>query len=173
MLVATLLAFPSLAVDYTDTAKIISTKEVYRDFQVQQPYQYCREVAMRTDYRGDGSATNELIGGIIGGAIGNQFGKGSGKDVTTIAGALLGASIANDGERRALRDNNSQGVRTKEICETRYRYDSQRRLSHYLVTYSYKGVDHTYESSFKPKSDKVSVRISVRVEPDKKNYRRN
>jgi uncharacterized protein YcfJ len=44
------------------------------------------------------SATNEIFGGILGGAIGNQFGGGSGKKVMTVAGALLGASIANDNE---------------------------------------------------------------------------
>ena len=35
-------------------------------------------------------------GAIIGGAIGNQFGSGSGRDIATILGALIGASIADD-----------------------------------------------------------------------------
>ena len=35
-------------------------------------------------------------GALLGGVIGNQFGGGSGKDVTTILGAIIGSSIANN-----------------------------------------------------------------------------
>jgi len=35
-------------------------------------------------------------GALIGGVIGNQFGGGSGKDVATILGAIIGASMANN-----------------------------------------------------------------------------
>lgn len=160
-----------MAVDYTDTAKITKIEEIYKTVQTQKPYQYCREVAVHPDYRGDGSATNELIGGILGGAIGNQFGKGSGKDVATVAGALLGASLANDDEVAALKRNNPKGVRTQEVCETRYDYKSQERFSHYLVTYNYQGVDHTYQSSYKPKGDTINVKVMVRVKPEN-SYRR-
>lgn len=35
-------------------------------------------------------------GALIGGVIGNQFGGGSGKDITTILGAIIGSSMANN-----------------------------------------------------------------------------
>jgi len=35
-------------------------------------------------------------GALLGGVIGNQFGSGSGRDVTTILGAIIGASIAGE-----------------------------------------------------------------------------
>ena len=167
-----LLSGSVLAVSYTDTANIINTKEVYKTVQVKKPYQYCREVAVRQNYRGDGSATNELIGGILGGVIGNQFGKGSGKDIATIAGALLGASIANDDEIAKFKRQNTQGVRTQEVCEMRYQYEPEERFNHYLVTYRYKGVEHSYRSNYKPKSKKINVRVSVHVAPDNGNYQR-
>jgi uncharacterized protein YcfJ len=46
--------------------------------------------------------------------MGNQFGGGSGKKVMTVAGALLGASIANDNERVGYK------VVNKQICDTKY-----------------------------------------------------
>jgi outer membrane lipoprotein SlyB len=36
-------------------------------------------------------------GALIGGGIGNQFGSGSGRALSTILGAMLGGSVANDG----------------------------------------------------------------------------
>ncbi|GAC21498.1 outer membrane lipoprotein [Paraglaciecola arctica] len=37
---------------------------------------------------------------LIGGTIGNQFGSGSGRAITTVLGAMLGSSIANDKHSR-------------------------------------------------------------------------
>jgi outer membrane lipoprotein SlyB len=39
-------------------------------------------------------------GALIGGTIGNQFGSGSGRAITTVLGAMLGSSIANDKHSR-------------------------------------------------------------------------
>jgi outer membrane lipoprotein SlyB len=39
-------------------------------------------------------------GALIGGSIGNQFGSGSGRALSTILGAMLGSSIANDSHAR-------------------------------------------------------------------------
>jgi outer membrane lipoprotein SlyB len=39
-------------------------------------------------------------GALIGGSIGNQFGSGSGRALSTILGAMLGSSIANDSHER-------------------------------------------------------------------------
>jgi uncharacterized protein YcfJ len=44
---------------------------------IKQPYQDCYTKEFRQRVSGDGSATNEIFGGILGGAIGNQFGGGS------------------------------------------------------------------------------------------------
>jgi uncharacterized protein YcfJ len=43
----------------------------------------------------------------------------SGKKVMTVAGALLGASIANDNERVGYK------VVNKQICDTKYHYRSE------------------------------------------------
>lgn len=148
---------------YRDTAKIKNVTEVYEDFIISKPYKNCyRQKVVTKNRGGDGSATNELLGGILGGAIGNQFGKGSGKDVATIAGALLGASIANDSE---LDNNKGDTTRVERVCETRYRDVNGKRLSHYNIKYSYKGRTFNYASNYMlEKGDDLSVRVNVEVE---------
>ncbi len=155
LLLATQLSF---AGSYTDEAQVVSVDKVFSNHIIREPYQDCyiKEVY---EGRGDGSATNEIIGGIFGGVIGNQFGKGKGKDAATVAGTLLGASLAHD-------DELAKGGRTvrKEVCEKKYRNESERRLDHYRVEYRYDGRTFTYTTQNRPYSDTIKVR--VRVSPE-------
>jgi uncharacterized protein YcfJ len=138
---------------YTDNAEVVSVKEVYKDHTIKQPYQDCYVQTYRQRISGDGSATNELFGGLLGGALGHQLGKGSGKKVMTVAGALLGASIANDSER---------GFKTvnKQVCETKYTRSTDKRFSHYLVRYKYKDKLYSYTTGNRPDGD-IRVRVNV------------
>lgn len=52
---------------------------------------------------------NTFGGAVLGGIIGNQFGSGSGRDLATIVGALIGASIA-DENNRSYRERHIQLV---------------------------------------------------------------
>ncbi|HIE78261.1 MAG TPA: hypothetical protein EYP92_05525, partial [Candidatus Thioglobus sp.] len=87
----------AFAGSFVDSATVTSVEKVYKQYRVDEPYQDC--YIKETLQTGDGSATNEIMGAILGGAIGNQFGEGDGKDVMTLAGIFLGASIANDAEK--------------------------------------------------------------------------
>jgi len=107
----------------------------YKNAVKQVPYEVevCNQVRQGT---GDGSATNEIIGGIIGGAIGNKFGEGDGKDAMTLAGIFLGASLAHD-------DQLAQGpgvITTKCYIETRYEEAVHSKVySHSTLTFRIKG----------------------------------
>ena len=138
---------------YTDNAEVVSVEEVYRDHTIKQPYQDCYMQPYRQSVSGDGSATNEIFGGVLGGALGNQLGKGSGKKVMTVAGALLGASIANDSER---------GFKTvnKQVCETKYTRSTDKRFSHYLVRYKYNDKVYSYTTGNRPDTN-IRVRVNV------------
>jgi len=139
---------------YTDNAEVVSVEEIYRDHTIKHPYQDCYVQTYRQSVSGDGSATNELFGGLIGGALGNQLGKGSGKKVMTVAGALLGASIANDAERRDYRTVN------KQVCETKYTRSTDKRFSHYLVRYQYNDKVYSYTTGNRPDTN-IRVRVNV------------
>ena len=149
----------STAGSYTDVAKIISVDKIYKTNNIREPYQDCY---IQEFYQADsdGSATNEIVGGLFGGLIGNQFGGGDGKTAMTAAGALLGASLAHDDERAKAKTGR---MVSKEVCETKYRTESKERLSHYQVKYEYDGRTFTYNTQSKPYTD--TIRIDVNVSP--------
>ena len=105
------------------------------------------------------SATNEIIGGVIGGAIGNQFGDGDGKDIMTLAGILMGASIANDAEKAA--GNGTQKVVSQEVCENKVRQKIEKRLSHYKVTVDYNGSEVSFSTKRRPFDDVIKIEVTV------------
>lgn len=147
----------SLAGTYMDTAKVVSVDKVYQTHTIREPYQDCY-IKEFYEPQGDGSMTNEIMGGILGGLIGNQFGKGDGKDAMTVAGAALGASLAHDDE---LAKAKTGKVITKEVCETKYRTRSEERLKHYRIKYEYEDRTFTYTSRRKPQSDEIRIKVEV------------
>jgi uncharacterized protein YcfJ len=130
---------------------------VRTDKVIREPYDDCY---IKEFYEGDsdGSATNEIIGGIFGGLIGNQFGDGDGKDVMTLAGTILGASLAHDDE---MAKSNTGKIVRKEVCERKYRTITERRISHYRVEYFYYGNSFIYTTNNPPQSNIINVDVSV------------
>ena len=131
--VALIISMPSMASNpYKINAFIF---DHYKTVVKQMPYEVevCKRVRQGT---GDGSATNEIIGAIFGGVIGNQFGEGGGKDAMTLAGIILGASLAHD-------DELAQGtgvITTKCYIETRYEESVYSKVySHSTLTFRIKG----------------------------------
>ena len=148
----------SFAGSFIDSATVVSVDKVYKQVRVEEPYQECY-IKETVQNNGDGSATNEIIGGIIGGAIGNQLGDGDGKEVLTLAGILMGASIANDAEKAAA--NGKQTVVSQEVCEKKVRQKIEKRLSHYKVTVDYNGTEVSYSSKRRPYDDVIKVEVTV------------
>ena len=147
----------SFSGSFTDQAEIVSVNKIYKDNVIREPYDDCY---IKETYQGDGdgSATNEIIGGIFGGIVGNQLGKGDGKDIMTLAGTILGASLAHDDE---VAKSTTGKVVSKEVCERKYRTITERRLSHYRVEYLYNGYNFTYNTKTRPNSNTVKVTVTV------------
>ena len=148
----------TLAGTFLDSAAVLSVDKVYKQFRVEEPYKECY-IKETIQNSGDGSATNEIIGGVIGGAIGNQFGEGSGKDVMTLAGILMGASIANDAEKAA--GNGKQTIISQEVCENKVRQKIEKRLSHYKVTVDYNGREVSFSTKRRPFDDVIKIEVTV------------
>ena len=147
----------SFAGSFIDSATVNSVEKVYKQYMVEEPYQDCY-IKETLQQSGDGSATNEIIGAILGGAIGNQFGEGSGKDVMTLAGIFLGASIANDAEKA---NSTGQVVVSQEVCENKVRQKIVKRLSHYKINVDYNGHNVSYTSNRRPYDDVVKVKVTI------------
>ena len=146
-----------VAGSFTDYAEVVSVDKVYAEYIIKEPYQECY-IKETTVSSGDGSATNEIIGGIFGGLFGNALGKGDGKKALTIAGTILGASLAHDEE---LKNSGTRRVVSEEVCETKYQQKTEKRLSHYLVEYLYEGRTFSYKTKNRPFDDTIKVKISV------------
>ena len=146
----------AFAGSFVDSATVTSVEKVYKQYRVDEPYQDC--YIKETLQTGDGSATNEIMGAILGGAIGNQFGEGDGKDVMTLAGIFLGASIANDAEKA---NSTGQVVVSQEVCENKVRQKIVKRLSHYKINVDYNGHNVSYDSNRRPYDDVVKVEVTI------------
>jgi uncharacterized protein YcfJ len=152
--IASQLAF---AGSFVDSATVTSVEKVYKQYRVDEPYQDCY-IKETLQQSGDGSATNEIMGAILGGAIGNQFGEGDGKDIMTLAGIFLGASIANDAEKA---NSTGQVVVRQEVCENKVRQKIVKRLSHYKINVDYNGHNVSYTSNRRPYDDIVKVKVTI------------
>jgi len=148
----------TLAGSFLDYATVTSVEKVYKQYIVEKPVQECY-IKETLQNSGDGSATNEIVGAILGGAIGNKLGEGDGKDVMTLAGIVLGASLAHDEE--VANSSGSQVVVSQEVCETKVKTSFERRLSHYLVHIIYDGNELTYTTKKRPFEDVIKVMITV------------
>jgi len=150
-----------------DYAKVVNVQPVYESYQVNNPVEQCYQEQVQVKKRvpygsGNGSYTNEILGGVIGGVVGNRVGKvGSGKarDVVTVVGAVLGASVANDLERRHTRkksanNHHGQSYETVEHCEIKDSYTTERKITGYDVAYRYNGNQHP--------GDKIRVQVIVK-----------
>ena len=157
LFLGTQLAF---AGSFTDHATVTSVEKVYKQYRVEEPFQECY-IKETLQNAGDGSATNEIIGAILGGAIGNKLAEDSsdsGKDVMTLAGIVLGASMANDAE---LANSTGQVVVSQEVCETKVKTSFVKKLSHYLVHINYEGRDLAFTTKNKPYDDIIKVKVTV------------
>ena len=148
-----------MAASFTDYATVTSVEKVYKQYRTEEPYQECY-IQETLQNAGDGSATNEIIGAILGGAIGNKLGENSedAKDVMTLAGIVLGASMANDAEKA---NSTGQVMVSQEVCETKVKTSFVNKLSHYLVHINYEGRDLTFATKNRPYDDIIKVKVTV------------
>jgi uncharacterized protein YcfJ len=150
----------AIAGSFTDYATVNSVEKVYKQYRTEEPYQECY-IQETLQNAGDGSATNEIVGAILGGAIGNKIGENSsdsGKDVLTLAGIVLGASMANDAEKA---NSTGQVMVSQEVCETKVKTSFVNKLSHYLVHINYEGRDLSFTSKKRPYDDVIKVKVTV------------
>ena len=142
-----------------DYARVTQATPIYQVVNRRVPVQSCWTETVAVDHHhSDGSA---LVGGLIGAAIGHNIGHNFGhnkhqRGVGTVAGAIIGASIADSGRRHRHTE-----YRDVKRCDTHYEVERQRELIGYDVTYRYRGdLYHTRTDSHP--GDRIRVKVSVR-----------
>ena len=151
------------------TARVERVEPIIRLVRVSEPRRECWDETYveseptRHGRQGSDPAGSALLGGVIGGVIGHQFGNGNGRDAATVAGALIGASVAHE---RALYSAGprtyTDRTRTRTRCADRYDDREEERVTGYRVTYYYDGQRYVTRMDRDPGST-VRVAISARV----------
>jgi uncharacterized protein YcfJ len=75
------------AVDFTDTAQVISSTPIYE--RISEPRRECSTETVQVAPR-ERSLGGAVVGGVAGGLLGSQVGSGHGSTVATGAGAIVG-----------------------------------------------------------------------------------
>ena len=155
---------------YSDYARVTHVEPIYTHTRYQPRDCYRDNYDNRrshTSRRHFSENTATIGGAIIGGVIGNQFGGGKGKTAMTIAGTVLGGSIAKDSYRQKPLGYSRDNHRYKDECRysnnrSGYRgYDRQRKIDGYRVSYRYNGQVFTTTMDHDP-GRRVPIEISVR-----------
>ena len=152
----------SIAGSFSDYATVTQVTPVERHYTIRRPVEKCwnETVRVKQPSSSGSSFTNELIGGILGGGIGNQFGGGHGQDAMTLAGAALGASVANDQESTLPQQGQGGHYKEVEHCETIYETEEKSEHSHYRVRYHYNGHEFSAKMGRDP-GKSIQVQVSV------------
>ena len=165
-----LVAAPASASNYAyagnkavyDYARVVKVTPVVRYVNVRTPVKECwDDVEYYTrSHPTPGKAGKTLFGAIVGGVIGHQFGSGRGNDAATIAGSLIGAAVANGGDRRPYYET-TEYSRPVTRCETNYRTHQEERIDGYDVIYKYHGRTYATRTPFDP-GKRIKIRVDVR-----------
>jgi len=149
-----------------DYARVLSAEPIIRYVTVTTPVRECweetRYYTVENEPRGAGVQT--LFGAVIGGIVGHQFGGGRGKDAATVAGSLIGASIASDAARARSPYTTTEYARPVTQCEMRQQTHEEERIDGYHVVYSYNGQKYATRMPNDP-GNRVRIRVDVRPAP--------
>ncbi|OYV47865.1 MAG: hypothetical protein B7X10_03945 [Burkholderiales bacterium 21-58-4] len=127
------------ASDFTDTAKVVSSRPIYQSYTTQECHMVTTTVQPQPQERQMGGS---ILGGVAGALLGSQVGQGSGRVAAGALGAIAGAIT---GDR--LQNSQAQAApQTQQVCR-----DVQRQeISGYEVHYIYAGHQASTVMSYPP-----------------------
>ncbi|NNF17121.1 MAG: glycine zipper 2TM domain-containing protein [Gammaproteobacteria bacterium] len=105
------------------------------------------------------SYTPSILGAIVGAAVGNEFGKGRGKDLATVAGGVLGASVGRDVQNK----NAPAHTAIVEKCHDEVEYVYEERVTGWRITYEYNGQTYVTRTDRDPGE---SIRLHIHIVPE-------
>ncbi len=145
------MSIQSQAADFTDTAKVISSRPIYQSVTGQE----CYNVPVQVQTAPERSMGGSILGGIAGALLGSQVGEGSGRVAAGAAGAIAGA-ITGD---RLQNDGNSGGG-TGVVMQQQCKEITKQVVAGYDVHYMYAGREGTTTMPHPP-GNTVSVSVTA------------
>lgn len=146
-----------------DYARVLSAQPIVRYVTVRRPVQECWEETeyYRVDDLPRGIVGKTLLGAVLGGVIGHQIGSGRGNDIATVAGTIIGASVAKDAAIRRAGYSTREYSRPVTRCKTNYETYEEERIDGYRVVYAYNGQKYATTMPDDP-GRKLRIRVDVR-----------
>jgi len=137
------------ASDFTDTAKVVSSRPIYQNYTTQECHMVTTTVQPQPQERQMGGS---ILGGVAGALLGSQVGQGSGRVAAGALGAIAGAIT---GDR--LQNSQAQAApQTQQVCR-----DVQRQeISGYEVHYIYAGHQASTVMSYPP-GNTITIEITA------------
>ncbi len=148
---------------YFDSAKVIKVKPIIRHVRIPIQHRKCRKekIVRHRHSKQSTSYAPMILGGIVGGVVGNQLGGGRGKDIMTVAGAVLGATVTHNLTQRPRTHNKHYRTKVRR-CKIHKEYRKEKRTEGYRVTYRYRGRIFVTRMANDPGR---RIRLKVKVEP--------
>ena len=145
---------------YYDEAQVVDVRPIKTRVRIPDQQESCWYETARVQRRST-SYTPPILGALAGGVLGNQVGGGNGKTVATIAGTLLGASVA--------RDMQTSQPSTRAVTQRRcqiidHGYVTEERIDGYEVDYQYDGEIYSIQTQYPPRGT-IRVKVNQSVEP--------
>lgn len=138
-------------------AKVLRVTPVFEYVSFNVPRENCyNQQVTHTRYNNADSAS-VLLGGIIGSVIGNNIGHGNSRKTNALVGALIGSQIGNGiAAENAYTTNGGYEKR----CDTVNVTESRREITHYNVSYRFRGRTMTTQLPYNPGRH---IRLNVNV----------
>ena len=137
---------------HTRYAKVIFVRPVYRTVQVQQPILDCQHQNIRhsrVTIVHQHSPGRIIMGGVLGGIVGHELGNAHNRDVTTLAGIVIGSAIAHNTSPISY-DTEHYRNDPQSYCRERVSIVEQQKLIGYKVKYKYRGDVFTTHTQYHP-----------------------
>ena len=122
-----------------EVGRVISSTPVVQQVPVSR--QVCNQQPM-VQHQPQGSGGGAILGAIVGGVLGNQIGSGFGRAAATGVGAIAGAAVGDNLERR------TDPYAHQAQCQAQTTYEN--RTVGYNVQYEYGGKTHTVQLPYDP-----------------------
>lgn len=133
-------------------AKVIRVRPVYKTIRIKQPGRHCSNQRHRhTDVTvvHQHSPEKVILGGVIGGIVGHEFSTPHNRELSTLAGVIVGSSLAHNATSAnyIISQDRDHGYND---CYRHMRVIEKQKLIGYKVKYKYRGRIFTTRTTYHP-----------------------
>ena len=133
-------------------ARVIRVKPIYETIRIKKPGRHCETRGHRhsdVTVIHQHSPEKVIMGGIIGGIVGHEFGNPYNRELSTLAGVVIGSTLAHNATSAdyVVRDDRDHYYND---CRRHMRVIEKQKLVGYKVKYKFRGRIYSTRTSYHP-----------------------